>query len=734
MKLSRIIGFKNSISSNIDQVIGWLSRGDLKLFIVFLLFLIISYPSEVFFVTKEPAEDFIRYFFSIDQLTHLHIPLWNPFVGNGQPFYYYLLLNSFPSPLDWMWVLIVKILKLTENISLLDSGFQFKYVFGTLFSLAIYKIGRLLVICDSVQVPHKLDFIAPFTVGLLTVQFIWELRFGGGDYVFCVILIPSLFMIYYSWKFYWLNTSYYIFLKFCLSSILLLHYSGCYSVPLGFAMITIWFFQLILPNSASFFPKLRNRVLNLGNKNIVRILIIAFFTLVSITPFLEVFLTEFASMIRISRNIEQLGWMDLVNSQGGQSFNKYSNFLQFQQGRIGTQLLLIYFGIISLFQVQRWSRLFPVLIGLITIASVFLGERSWFLIIFYRELFPVFQKALYTGVYYDFVVIFVLVLSGYGIRCFFSGTWPLVHSIGYGLFAILLFCTPWNSINSTYIILLILTLLIILRRFIINFQRFGVILCIFIIAFNIHYQRGMALNQQSDLSTELQKYREIEWGQPIIFPEFRTKRLKQSFEQWGNGFPLLEKEFVYDPEPNFMLMKKQYDLIQTLNPQQKDRVFGVSKPMIRFSPHYKIVNHDDALKTTGNSEELDVVSSTEKLSELGETMVDKNCMTNALIQIKEFQVNSLSMNTHTSCQQLLVWSDSYHPGWKAYIDDQETEVLVANYGFKGLRVPTGDHSVEFVFKPRVKYLLIVENIIFWMGVVIVIYVNSRRKSGVVNLT
>ena len=51
----------------------------------------------------------------------------------------------------------------------------------------------------------------------------------------------------------------------------------------------------------------------------------------------------------------------------------------------------------------------------------------------------------------------------------------------------------------------------------------------------------------------------------------------------------------------------------------------------------------------------------------------------------------------------LVLLDSYYPGWRAYLDGKEVEILRANYAFRAVEVGSGRHRVEFRYRPTSFY-------------------------------
>ena len=49
---------------------------------------------------------------------------------------------------------------------------------------------------------------------------------------------------------------------------------------------------------------------------------------------------------------------------------------------------------------------------------------------------------------------------------------------------------------------------------------------------------------------------------------------------------------------------------------------------------------------------------------------------------------------------VLVLADSFYPGWRVYVDGREEKILRANFFFRGVLLPSGEHTVEFKYQPR----------------------------------
>lgn len=63
--------------------------------------------------------------------------------------------------------------------------------------------------------------------------------------------------------------------------------------------------------------------------------------------------------------------------------------------------------------------------------------------------------------------------------------------------------------------------------------------------------------------------------------------------------------------------------------------------------------------------------------------------------IVKYEENKVDIKTQNKGDGFLVLTDSYYPTWKVKIDEQETRIYVADFNFRGIMVPKGDHIIEF---------------------------------------
>jgi hypothetical protein len=62
--------------------------------------------------------------------------------------------------------------------------------------------------------------------------------------------------------------------------------------------------------------------------------------------------------------------------------------------------------------------------------------------------------------------------------------------------------------------------------------------------------------------------------------------------------------------------------------------------------------------------------------------------------------NRTDVRTTSAATALLVLSENHYPGWLAFVDGRAAEMLRVNYNLRGVALPAGEHTVEFVYRPK----------------------------------
>ena len=68
-------------------------------------------------------------------------------------------------------------------------------------------------------------------------------------------------------------------------------------------------------------------------------------------------------------------------------------------------------------------------------------------------------------------------------------------------------------------------------------------------------------------------------------------------------------------------------------------------------------------------------------------------------RITEYKPEKIVINTNADGNSLLFLSDTFYPGWEAFVDGKKTEIYRADYTFRALFVPKGVHQIIFRYNP-----------------------------------
>ncbi|MBI4319517.1 MAG: YfhO family protein [Chloroflexi bacterium] len=82
-------------------------------------------------------------------------------------------------------------------------------------------------------------------------------------------------------------------------------------------------------------------------------------------------------------------------------------------------------------------------------------------------------------------------------------------------------------------------------------------------------------------------------------------------------------------------------------------------------------------------------------------------------------VNEVAIRATGNRSAYLVLNEVWYPGWRVFVDGQEAQLLRANYVFRAVAFPAGDHEVRFAFSPRIWQIGLAITAVTWLIVIVV---------------
>lgn len=107
-------------------------------------------------------------------------------------------------------------------------------------------------------------------------------------------------------------------------------------------------------------------------------------------------------------------------------------------------------------------------------------------------------------------------------------------------------------------------------------------------------------------------------------------------------------------------------------------------------------------------------------SQLGNMNIGKDSA--AYVKLAKYGLNTIDYVSNNTSEGFAVFSDIYYPyGWKAYVDGNETPIYRTNYILRGIKLPAGEHKIEFRFEPETFYtgdrIAMISSILLWLTVI-----------------
>jgi len=234
-------------------------------------------------------------------------------------------------------------------------------------------------------------------------------------------------------------------------------------------------------------------------------------------------------------------------------------------------------------------------------------------------------------------------------------------------------------------------------------------------------EQGRLVYHSSSLDLS-QHYKNVELFRVYINREnrpFTSKLLKYI----GYHIPILHGIFLVDGYFP-MVVKRHSDLTQFIGGISTKRVMELYNARYQISVHThkktiqeikpyldravivenaEFINDKEAILNRLADPSFDPYSTViveEKGIKQARTMPDSsdNAL-NSQVKILRYLPNRIDMETKSMKSGYLLLNETFYPGWRAFVDNQETKIYRANYNFQAIRISEGKHKVSFVFNP-----------------------------------
>ena len=146
-----------------------------------------------------------------------------------------------------------------------------------------------------------------------------------------------------------------------------------------------------------------------------------------------------------------------------------------------------------------------------------------------------------------------------------------------------------------------------------------------------------------------------------------------------------------------------FKLAVNYSPQEPTfNIYEIIDPL----PHVFLVDKIKSINSSSILAEITNDSFNPRQTALVEEPIGKtdNLSSQGKVDIIEYQPEKVIITAQTTSPAFLVLTDNNFPGWQAKIDGQPTKIYQTDYLFRGVKIPAGQHQIEFVFRPISFYL------------------------------
>lgn len=161
---------------------------------------------------------------------------------------------------------------------------------------------------------------------------------------------------------------------------------------------------------------------------------------------------------------------------------------------------------------------------------------------------------------------------------------------------------------------------------------------------------------------------------------------------------------------HFIELRGYYEFKNSkIHPDVRDIIAGVKSDMLRLISQCVVKEHSGVLNVLENIDKETIENIVlleedlpEEFSHLSVEFdkIRKNMPDLGEIKVLDYKENEVLITVDAKQDALLYFSDGYDTYWNAYVDGHKTKIYKANLNFKTIPVKKGYHNIHFLYNPR----------------------------------
>jgi Bacterial membrane protein YfhO len=96
-------------------------------------------------------------------------------------------------------------------------------------------------------------------------------------------------------------------------------------------------------------------------------------------------------------------------------------------------------------------------------------------------------------------------------------------------------------------------------------------------------------------------------------------------------------------------------------------------------------------------------------------------------QLTTHEPNRVIVRAKSTSASILVLSENEYPGWRTYVDGRFVDTLRVDYNLRGVILPAGDHTIEFLYRPKSVLVGVAISLLTLLG--LLVWANTGRRDS-----